>query len=620
MNDVTTPYDLYIDLMDSAVYPYVNGIPGTKFIELYQNEAKASIFNIHISKNYEFLDLKDKTVRIGFKKPDDEIVWQPCTIVDAAKGKVQVVLEEQTLAVAGKIRAQVQVSDAENRSAESAVFYLYVHESVITKKAIQSTSAAPLLEDAIKAGELFKDYNVSDLAAIKPTAEAAQVSAEKAKTTADGSLPKTGGTMTGTLTSGSVYPMDFKGAKGQPNWTLRHLSSDGSLVFAPSKTPEGTDWDWTKQIVFHPVNGLQIFGGTNLYKKTDLYPSWLNWNGYTFNLAVNTDLNTVVKSGLYGGTGLVNAPTNIYLYVEVIAYHDVKYVLQRATSLAGGGASNQATWVRRMENGVWGAWERLIDSKGGNLTGELGINTANKGFTVGNGTDMLTQSVDLNGQYYWYSSKSKTPLRYDIPNDLLRILSPTAINGQVTFSGAAARLVFDVAAQSVTFDQPTTQISARGLLYREDGVTTGGIGRLRDASGSYSYMGWGASPWDMSTALVVNDKVFKYKNKDVAMRDKDGQVDLVVTANGEAFDTGTPNVARRRGNTVTIRLALKRVVGSTDNIVATIPPEMRPSTFMVTNALSTDGTVVRVTVEAAGNIKFSATDKSVYDTITYVVD
>ncbi|MGI8305094.1 BppU family phage baseplate upper protein [Bacillus paranthracis] len=119
---------------------------------------------------------------------------------------------------------------------------------------------------------------------------------------------------------------------------------------------------------------------------------------------------------------------------------------------------------------------------------------------------------------------------------------------------------------------------------------------------------------------VVGGKFNVNVDSNLVMKTKDSQVDLVVTANGEAFDTGTPNVARRRGNTVTIRIALKRKAGSTDNIVATIPPEMRPSTFMVTNALATDGTVVRVTVEAAGNIKFSATDKSVYDTITYVVD
>lgn len=251
MHDVTTPYDLYIDLMDSAVYPYVNGIPGTKFIELYQNEAKASIFNIHISKNYEFLDLKDKTVRIGFKKPDDEIVWQPCTIVDAAKGKVQVVLEEQTLAVAGEIRAQVQVSDAENRSAESAVFYLYVHESVITKKAIQSTSAAPLLEDAVKAGELFKDYKVSDLAAIKPMAEAA-------KQAADGAFPKTGGTITGTTIMASG-DFEFKNAA---NDVLFRNNQTGIFSFY-DKAQDQVVWSYNPATKEFTVNSA-----SNLVKKT----------------------------------------------------------------------------------------------------------------------------------------------------------------------------------------------------------------------------------------------------------------------------------------------------------------------------------------------------------------
>ena len=56
----------------------------------------------------------------------------------------------------------------------------------------------------------------------------------------------------------------------------------------------------------------------------------------------------------------------------------------------------------------------------------------------------------------------------------------------------------------------------------------------------------GASPWDMSTALVVNDKVFKYKNKDVAIRDKDARVTITVTADAE-LTSSDGVVADRRG-------------------------------------------------------------------------
>lgn len=116
--------------------------------------------------------------------------------------------------------------------------------------------------------------------------------------------------------------------------------------------------------------------------------------------------------------------------------------------------------------------------------------------------------------------------------------------------------------------------------------------------------------------VTGNDFIVNYNLKTA----KDGQVNLTITADGTEFDAGTPSVARRRGNSVTLRIALRRNVGSADSIVATIPADMRPSTFMVTNAVSTDGTVVRLTVEAAGNIKLSAPGKDVYATITYVVD
>ncbi|MEB9506858.1 BppU family phage baseplate upper protein [Bacillus anthracis] len=331
----------------------------TNEIRFSQGDKNSAKLVLNITNLGEELDLsKAKAVRITFEKQDGKIVFQQdCQPINAMKGKYQIVLKTQTLAAIGNVLGQVTIFEDDDREIDSQMFVFTVKRSLSGNEAVESTNEFTIIAKALELGEKFKDVDFD------PIIKAGELAA--------GALPKTGGTMTGTLTSGSVYPMDFKGAKGQPNWTLRHLSSDGSLVFAPSKTPEGTDWDWTKQIVFHPVNGLQIFGGTNLYKKTDLYPSWLNWNGYTFNLAASTDLNTVVKSGLYGGSGLVNAPTNIYLYVEVIAFHDVKYVLQRATSLAGGGTSNQATWVRRMENGVWGAWERLFDSKGGTLTGNI---------------------------------------------------------------------------------------------------------------------------------------------------------------------------------------------------------------------------------------------------------
>ncbi|PHD18254.1 DUF2479 domain-containing protein [Bacillus wiedmannii] len=67
----------------------------------------------------------------------------------------------------------------------------------------------------------------------------------------------------------------------------------------------------------------------------------------------------------------------------------------------------------------------VVKRSGGTMTGDLQINTANRGFQVGNGTDKLIQTVDTNGIYYWYSSTSKTPFRYNIATDVLTFNSET---------------------------------------------------------------------------------------------------------------------------------------------------------------------------------------------------
>ncbi|RGN77178.1 hypothetical protein DXB51_14375 [Bacillus cereus] len=338
-----------------------------------------------------------------------------------------------------------------------------------------------------------------------------------------------------------------------------------------------------------------------------MYPSWLNWNGYTFNLAAGTDLDTVVKSGLYGGSGLVNAPVSIYLYIEVIAFHDTKYVLQRATSLAGGGVTNQATWVRRLENNVWGAWERLIDSKGGTIngpltiegnrdltfkndnaetvfrnnssgifafydkkndfipwsynpadkrfslgavntnimkntggavTGDVIVDVANKGFKVGNATEGLTQSVDINGKYYWYATSTKTPLQYDIKTD----------------------------------------------------------------------------------NFVVNAE-----NTNLITKRKDGRAQITVSADAELIG---PNgvVADRRGNTVTLRAPIRRKLGSTNGVVFTLPADMRPSMLLTQTVFTNDGSPALLTISATNGevllqtLAATIVGKDINITITYVVD
>lgn len=591
MSDVTTPYDLYIDLMDSAVYPYVNGIPGTKFIELYQNEAKASIFNIHISKNYEFLDLKDKTVRIGFKKPDDEIVWQPCTIVDAAKGKVQVVLEEQTLAVAGKIRAQVQVSDAENRSAESAVFYLYVHESVITKKAIQSTSAAPLLEDAVKAGELFKDYKVSDLAAIKPTAEAA-------KQAADGALPKTGGTVNG----------DIKMANGK---SIRLQNAEDKTIMTLGSNSGGGFYSWSDVAAkgvfkYDPVTHfMEIQAGTNVYKKTDIYGAFTQYDGRAFNIT-GQDLNTIVQAGQYSGQNLSNTPegaaaTTRYYYIEVVKHLSVNYAKQIATTLA---TTTPTSWIRTMNNGVWGNWIPLIDANGGTMTGDLVMNTdKNLSFTSdeyllkirgqkGN-SKIVAQVFRPDG-----SSEFISEYRGDLNRFTLNCDTNLLKKAGDSFTGTT----------SVNNDVFFAFKDASGTGSRAFKLYPDGKFSLRDLQNGNDIFN------------VTGGKFNVNVDTNLVTKTKDGQAALTLTADATNANSGYMPLAERRGNTVSMRMEITRNAGSANPLVCTLPVDMRPPITMSFICLANDGTPVSVNISWNGNVEVYTTGKQVKIAATYVVN
>ncbi len=186
-----------------------------------------------------------------------------------------------------------------------------------------------------------------------------------------------------------------------------------------------------------------------------------------------------------------------------------------------------------------------------------------------------------------------------------------------------------------------TVLSDTNLLKKTGDTMTGNL-KFDRTTGQYRWVQWttdGVIDYSLgviNTGKYIlqdtkgNQTIFEYDpttkkfnvnvDSNLVTKNKDGQVDLVVTADGEAFDSGTANVARRRGNTVTLRIALRRKVGSADTTVATIPADMRPSTFMVTNAIASDGTVSRLTVEANGNIRLATAGKDVYATITYVVD
>lgn len=80
-------------------------------------------------------------------------------------------------------------------------------------------------------------------------------------------------------------------------------------------------------------------------------------DGYSTMLGSGTDLNTILNTGFYRGTGFVNAPENNTLgwYYVTVEGHDTSWTKQTATSYGSNNVSN-ITFTRTRVTGTWGGW------------------------------------------------------------------------------------------------------------------------------------------------------------------------------------------------------------------------------------------------------------------------
>ncbi|WP_234013872.1 BppU family phage baseplate upper protein [Bacillus mycoides] len=578
-------YEINVDL--------VNDASTTNTIRFSQNDRNSAKLLLTITNKGAELDLSQaKSVRMSFKKPDGTRVFQnDCQPINVLKGKYQILLKTQTLASIGNVIAQIHIEE-EDRTIDTQKFLFVVNESLSSDGAVESTNEFTIIQKAIEAGKKLEGKDIDGIIAAGAKADAA--------------LPKAGGTMTGNIEMNGSRDLSFKNANSET--VLRNNTSGNFALY--DKKNDNVVWAYNPSTKAFTVDTAN----TNLVKSNQIYTGWLHSIGTTKQLGTGDDLNNIVDSGLYGGTGLLNSPdglTAYHFYVEVIKYNDTNYTLQRATTLAGNItiSGNVGTWVRRKSGSGWGAWEKLLDSKGGtmtgalnmdrvnntrssyinystgaianfyvgqsiagkyhiyddvnkvtpfeydpttqsvnvntntnlvkkagdSMTGDLQIMAANKGFQVGNGIEKLNQSVDSNGVYYWYSSSTKSPLRYDIKTDTLSLLAT-----------------------------------------------------------------------NLKTA-------------------KDDRATIPVTADAELV-TSYGVIADRRGNTVTLRAPIKRKVGSTNGHVFTLPPGMRPTMMLTQVVHASDGTPALVTIPSdTGQVLLQTITpaimgKDYHIVLTYVVD
>lgn len=94
---------------------------------------------------FDDVDIADVTsARIYVKKPDGTEVYNDCTIAD---GKITAPLTSQTLAVAGTLNCQIQLTI--NGTLTSYAFIVIVDESLVSSSAIESSNEYTALENAL---------------------------------------------------------------------------------------------------------------------------------------------------------------------------------------------------------------------------------------------------------------------------------------------------------------------------------------------------------------------------------------------------------------------------------------------------------------------------------------
>ncbi|HFK1476734.1 TPA: BppU family phage baseplate upper protein [Bacillus paranthracis] len=239
-----------------------------KTIYFYQGDINSAKFLLNITHEGAEQDLSTATkVQIAFLKPDGKRVFQECRNVNPTKGKYYVVLDTQSIAAAGNVVAQIRITFPDT-VVETTKFVFSVEESIMSDEAIESSDEFPAIQKAIEAGEKLEGVDIPALVASKETAEAAQVSAEKAKTTADGSLPKIGGTMTDNIDMDTSVGSKSKGYRWRDaTGALFGLESatDGALILYDYKNLARV-WQYDpvakRFTVLSDTNLLKTTGGT----------------------------------------------------------------------------------------------------------------------------------------------------------------------------------------------------------------------------------------------------------------------------------------------------------------------------------------------------------------------
>ena len=222
-------------------------IPAPAF-EVNTNDLKSVKLEITITNGQSLLDLTDVTPRINIRKPDNEVIFQDCEIVDAKAGKVQIVLENQAYLVPGTHTAEIMCYKGSDVVAVTGTFSYKSTKGIMNDEAVESKSEFTAIDRKIaEARKLLEDIGENgvgvDEQARQEIQEVTAQLADRAKRT-DPIFSTTPGTEAATLgaelldSSGWTstgwtgdFNTGFKHVVGQTSPLRRTLPSTGTKMY-----------------------------------------------------------------------------------------------------------------------------------------------------------------------------------------------------------------------------------------------------------------------------------------------------------------------------------------------------------------------------------------------------
>lgn len=110
-------------------------------ITAVQGDTKSRFLDVNLFSNGTPINLTDHVARIYMVKPDDTEIFNVGDIKDATNGRVQFELTSQALAVAGVLKTQIIIFDAQETEILSTnKFNIFITKSLISDNSIESSN------------------------------------------------------------------------------------------------------------------------------------------------------------------------------------------------------------------------------------------------------------------------------------------------------------------------------------------------------------------------------------------------------------------------------------------------------------------------------------------------